>query len=139
MRINREELEAGLWFTDENLKRVPWDGLVRRPKGAVYAHTCFPLEVRHQIYKIRPEGGYGDKDKVFSWCTNLSRSTGRLAVEMVNSGDYDLYEALAILAQCCERCCNVLWDKYLPGEDGYPEYSEEWQKANTCCQFCEGE
>lgn len=69
-------------------------------------------------------------------CCHLSRSTGQLAVAMVNSGDYDLYEALAILAQSCERCCNVLWNKYLPGVDGYAEYSEEWQKCNTVCEFC---
>ena len=62
---------------------------------------------------------------------------GRKAVAMVNSGDYDLYEALAVLSQCCERCCNALWNKYLPEEnEGYDEFSPEWYKANTVCDFC---
>ena len=135
MHIEKEKLKLGLWFTDEAGNYIPYTGEIR-PEGAVYAHSCFPLEIRESIYRIRDDGGYGEKEKVVTFCTHLSRGTGRLAVAMVNSGDYDLYEALAVLAQSCERCANVLWNKYLPGEDGYEEYSEEWYKANTLCDFC---
>lgn len=68
--------------------------------------------------------------------TTLSRLSGKCAVAMVNSGDYALDEALAVMAAACERCMNVLLHKYLNGEDGYEEYSDEWKKANTECEFC---
>ena len=31
---------------------------------------------------------------------------------------------------------NVLLYKYLDGKDGYEEFSEEWQKCNTVCDWC---
>ena len=67
-------------------------------------------------------------------CTALNDE--KLILAMANSGDYTLKESIAILAQCCERCHNVLAYKYLKGEDGYPEYSDEWKKCNTRCDFC---
>lgn len=136
MRIDKSKLKIGLWFTDADGNYIPYNGEVH-PEGAVYAHSCFPLEVREEIYRIRKDGGYGDKDKVLTSCTNISRDSGQLLVAMVNSGDYDLYEAMGILARCCERCLNVIWNKYLPDIDGYAEFSEEWHKANTFCEFCE--
>ena len=139
MKIDKSKLRVGLWYTDEEGNIIPNPNDLVCPEGAVYAHSCFPLQIREEIYRIREDGGYGSKDKVLTSSTTLSRSTGKLAVAMVNSGDYDLYEALAVLAQCCERCCNVLWNKYLPEEDGYPEYSEEWKKCNTVCDFCKEE
>lgn len=135
MKIDKARLKHGLWFTDSGGNYIPYNGEVR-PQGAMYAHSCFPLEIRENIYRIRDDGGYGDKDRIMTGCTSLSRASGKLAVAMVNSGDYDLTEALAVLAQGCERCVNVLWNKYLPDEDGYPEFSEEWHMANTVCDFC---
>lgn len=55
---------------------------------------------------------------------------------MVNSGDYTLQEALVVFSTACERCMNVLTYKYLNGADGYEEYSDEWEKCNTECDFC---
>ena len=57
----------------------------------------------------------------------------------MDSGDYELDEALVINATACERCSNVLDRKYLGKEYGYEEYSEEWQKCGTVCQFCKDE
>ena len=57
-------------------------------------------------------------------------------VAMVNSGDFTLEQAIWVYANSCERCMNVLLHKYLNGADGYPEYSEEWKKCNTFCDFC---
>ena len=136
MRIDKSKLKIGLWFTDADGNYIPYNGEVH-PEGAVYAHSCFPLEVREEVYRIRKDGGYGNKDKVLTSCTNIPRDSGQLLVAMVNSGDYDLYEAMGILARCCERCLNVIWNKYLPDIDGYAEFSEEWHKANTFCEFCE--
>ena len=139
MTIDKSKLKIGLWYTDEDGNRIEHTGDLVKPDNAVYAHACFPLEIREEIYKIRDDGGYGEKDHVITFTTHLSRPTGRLAVAMVNSGDYDLYEALGVLAHCCERCYNVLLYKYLKDDDGYPEYSEEWKKANTVCEFCRKE
>ena len=60
-------------------------------------------------------------------------------VAMVNSGDFTLEQAIYVYANSCERCMNVLAYKYLDGKDGYEEYSEEWEKANTVCDFCRKE
>lgn len=134
MKIDKEKLGIGIWYSDSDMHQLPnRDGDI--PEGAVYAHSRFPLEVRERIYRI---GKDGHRSGPVESCVHLSRDNGRLLVAMVNSGDYDLYEAMAILASCCERCANVLWDKYVPGE-GYPEYSEKWHKANTCCAFCTDE
>ena len=57
-------------------------------------------------------------------------------VAMVNSGDYTLSEAIYVYCNACERCSNVLLHKYLKGGDGYEEYSEEWKKCNTVCDWC---
>lgn len=67
----------------------------------------------------------------------LSKDSQKCVVAMVNSGDFELDEAILVMATACERCMNVLIHKYL-GDDGYEEYSEEWKKANTVCEFCEG-
>lgn len=40
------------------------------------------------------------------------------------------------ISTACERCMNVLAYKYLNGADGYEEYSDEWKKCNTECDFC---
>lgn len=58
---------------------------------------------------------------------------------MANSGDFTLAEALVVWASSCERCMNVLAHKYTDGKDGYEEYSEEWRKCGTVCDFCAGE
>ena len=70
--------------------------------------------------------------------THLGKLSQECVVAMVNSGDYELDEALVVMATACERCGNVLIYKYLNGKDGYEEYSEEWKRANTICDFCKG-
>jgi len=58
-----------------------------------------------------------------------------LALAIANSGDYRLGDAILISANSCERCMNALAYQY--GLTwGYPEYSEEWKKCNTSCDFC---
>ena len=73
----------------------------------------------------------------FETHVTLGKFSQKCAVGMVNSGEYTLEEAIVILVNACERCTNVLDYKY--GEDGYPEYSEQWKKANTVCEFCKDE
>lgn len=135
MNIDKNRLKIGLWYTDEDGNYIPYTDLIK-PEGAVYAHSCFPLELHEAIYKLREDGEYGEKDKVCGFCTHIGRDSGRLIVAMVNSGDYDLYDAIGVYGTACERCMNVLWNKYFPGEDGYEEFSDEWKKCNTVCDFC---
>ena len=71
--------------------------------------------------------------------TTIGGSNEDVVLAMVNSGDYRLSEAIAVFGNACERCMNVLAYKYLGGKDGYEEYSEEWHKANTVCDFCKTE
>ena len=59
-----------------------------------------------------------------------------LVLAMATSGDFTLSEAILVAAQSCERCMNVLYYKYVGAEDGYPEGSEDWEKAGTSCEFC---
>lgn len=68
--------------------------------------------------------------------TTIGSGNEDVILAMANSGDYTLSEALAVYANACERCMNVLAYKYLDGKDGYAEYSEEWKKANTVCEYC---
>jgi hypothetical protein len=73
---------------------------------------------------------------MFSFNNHLGKSSEELVLAMANSGDYSLSQSILIVAQSCERCCNVLLYKYLNGKDGYAEYSDEWMKCNTECKFC---
>lgn len=59
-----------------------------------------------------------------------------IILAMANSGEYTLSEALVVFSCACERCMNVLEYKYTNGKDGYAEYSEQWEEANTICDFC---
>ena len=71
--------------------------------------------------------------------THIGGGSEEVILAMANSGDYTLGEAIIVYANACERCMNVLCYKYLDGKDGYPEYSEEWKKCNTVCDFCKGD
>ena len=75
--------------------------------------------------------------KMMTW--NHYINDEKLILAMANSGDYTLKEAIAILVNACERCLNVLANKYLGDEEGYPEHSEAWEMCNTECDFCKGE
>ena len=94
----------------------------------------------NKIYNLLSKG----KPKTFKHLATFTTTFGgdfsqRCIVAMVNSGDFTLEEAIWVYANSCERCMNVLLFKYLEGEDGYPEYSEDWHKANTVCDFCKEE
>ena len=58
-----------------------------------------------------------------------------VVIHLLGKG-YSLSHAILIAATACERCINVLTNEINP-ENGYLEYSNEWKKAKTTCQFCE--
>ena len=80
-----------------------------------------------------------DSYHVMTGSTHISRNSEDVILAMANSGDFTLGEAIIAYANSCERCINVLCYKYLDGIEGYPEYSEEWQKCNTVCEWCKDE
>ncbi len=73
---------------------------------------------------------------MFTGSTHIGRHSEDVILAMVHSGDYTLSEAIVVYGSACERCMNVLLYKYSDGKDGYEEYSDEWKKCNTECQFC---
>ena len=77
--------------------------------------------------------------ELFSGHTHIGSGSQDCIVAMVNSGDYTLEEAIVAFGNACERCMNVLLYKYLDGKEGYPEYSEEWKKCGTVCEWCKDE
>ena len=169
MKINLEKLNKKFWFEDENGNEIEMDDGVcgsdsinRKFQNGeiVYYKRCFPLE----LHQFTDEFCYHPKNPIikflcrksyrfYKWiakgkdrtyrnildCTTTFGSGQDCIVAMVNSGDYTLEQAIWVYANACERCMNVLLYKYLDGKDGYEEYSEEWHKANTVCDFCREE
>ena len=154
MKIDYDKLEKKCWFEDQNGNEVSGDD----PNAAYYRH-CFPLELVEHIdsYCYHPDNPIirflcRKSKKFYKWISKGKRKTfkpilastcsickqgGETIVAMVNSGDFTLEQAIWVYGKSCERCSNVLTYKYL-GTDGYEEYSNEWKKANTECEFCKG-
>lgn len=158
MKINYDKLNKKSWFEDicgfEVSKEQIKDGEI------AYYRSCFPLELNdrcdeycyhpqnpiikflcrksYRFYKWISKG----KERTFKpiFTSRTSYGSGQdCIVAMVNSGDFTLEQAVWVYANSCERCMNVLSYKYLDGKDGYEEYSEEWKKCNTVCDFCREE
>lgn len=145
MNIDKSKLKTGIWYEDKNGNYIPVreSGLVGElPENAWSAHTMFPLEVRESVTFLRDDAGNRiekDHKPDITWSTHIGGGNSDVILGMANSGDYTLGEAIAVFARACERCMNVLAYKYTNGKDGYPEFSEEWHKAGTMCDFCKGE
>ena len=160
MNINYDKLNKKHWFEDQNGNEITKDQFDE--VEMVYYRRCFPLELHEQVdeYCYHPENPFikflcrrsrrfykwisKGKDRTFRHIftnTTTYKSGQDCIVAMVNSGDFTLEQAIYVYANSCERCMNSLLYKYLDGKDGYPEYSEEWKKCNTQCDFCinEGE
>lgn len=112
----------------------PTDGWIDGVKGR-RCIGCGGTQVRNV------DEPWGDKWDSGHSCNLVGGNMGfipDLAFAIAKSGDYNMSEAILIAARACERCMNALLHKY-GLDDGYPEYSEEWHKARTTCQFCEHE
>ena len=135
MKIDKTKLRMGLWYEDEDGNYIPYDGVVGEyPKPARSRHVSWPLEVREEIWII--DEGKKQSKPDFTFTCHIGRGNEDVIMAMANSGDYTLSEAIAVYANACERCANVLAYKYLNGADGYPEFSDEWKKTNTKCRYC---
>lgn len=161
MKIDLSKMRLS-WWEDErgNVLELEENRLPTEKEREKYCfyHSSFPCKITHEIslYDYNPKGiqkllirlpfiGRRVKDKIGKTfrdiCTINStyRGGSDCIVAMVNSGDYTLEQAIWVYANACERCMNVLCFKYLNGKDGYEEYSEEWQKCGTTCDFCGSE
>ena len=161
MKINLSNMRI-CWWEDEqgNVLELEEDRLPTDEEKEKYSyyHFEFPCQLHHSIshYGYHPRGVQRFLIKLPIIGKQLKKKIGKThkhlgtfnttftcgsdcIVAMVNSGDYTLEQAIWIYANSCERCMNALEFKYLNGKSGYAEYSEEWKKCNTECDFCKGE
>ena len=155
MNINYEKLEKKFWFEDSCGNEVNADDL-----NAYYYIRQNPLAFVKYVdeYRYYPRNPIirflSDRSKKFyKWISKGKPKTFRnlfvvsatysyeqeCIIAMVNSGDFTLEQAIWVYANSCERCMNSLLYKYLNGKKGYEEFSEEWKKCNTTCDFCKGD
>ena len=147
MVIDKSKLKHGIWYEDKDGNYIPSTESASAPKEAETCHVCFPLEIRTEHYRLHdyknPDDGvsrtYHGSDRLLTTCCHIGGGNEAVIMAMVNSGDYTLSEALAVYANCCERCSNVLAYKYLNGAEGYAEHSPEWDKCGTVCDYCKDE
>ena len=158
MKINYDKLNKKFWFEDANGNEIDKEQI--KDGEIAYYRKCFPLEIHDMIYEYcyHPKNPINmflcrKSKRFYRWISKYKERTfinihtttttygsgDDCIVAMVNSGDFTLEQAVWVYANSCERCMNVLAYKYLDGKDGYPEYSVEWKKCNTVCEFCEDE
>ncbi len=127
---NQEEVNSCKHPRGHVVSTAGWiDGVVGRK-----CKLCGGTQIKNSKLWIpwpRKWNGEGSRE-VF---TRTSTWSADLVLAITNSGDYVLLEAITIAAICCERCMNALAEKY-GLKWGYPEYSADWHKCNTVCQFC---
>ena len=137
MIIDKEILNRHIWLEDNDGNIKTFDYVPSKEEIAgMTRHVIFPLEITEHISFVKEDGTEG---KEYDINCHIGSGNEDVIIAMVSSGDYTLSEALMLWSKCCERCMNVLAYKYLNGKDGYEEYSEEWEKANTVCDFCREE
>lgn len=165
MNIDLTKLKRFHWFEDEEGNVYDAKGDLPNDKSFFTYHVVDPCVYREQVdsYTCHPEYEHENNPFYqamlhFKWFRRLmkykyrdhmtfkpffsgnvgfnSKFSQECIVAMVNSGDYTLSEAIYVYCNSCERCTNVLLYKYLDGAEGYPEFSEEWHKCNTECDWC---
>ena len=147
MKIDKSKIKVGIWYEDKDGNFIPSSDSASAPAEAETCHVCFPLQIRTEHYRLHDytnyDGGvsrtYHGSDRFLTTSCLIGGGNESVILAMANSGDFRLSEALAVYANCCERCANVLAYKYLNGADGYPEHSREWNRCNTICEYCEDE
>ena len=158
MKINYDKLNKKNWFEDVNGNEITKEQI--KDGEIAYYRTCFPLEIQDITYEYcyHPKNPIikflcRKSNRFYKWISKCKARTFNhpytvsttygggqdCIVAMVNSGDFTLEQAIWVYANSCERCMNALAYKYLDGKDGYPEFSEEWKKCNTVCDFCRDE
>lgn len=155
MKINRNDLGFNAWFEDGDGNKVTHDDpkaciyVVRNPMRVTTEYSEYSYHpnnklIRYMCRKSKRFNAHMTKKhgKTFKDICTFSTTFGGgqdTILAMTNSGDYTLIEAIDLWTRSCERCMNALSYKYLNGADGYPEFSDEWKRCNTVCEFCKEE
>lgn len=145
MNISKDKLYI-CWYEDDDGNRYPMNfddnsgEAVDVPEGVKLTsyHSRIPCQLTENIdsYIANPDESKGEvKFKRIMSCN--SSWSPKVVTAMVKSGDFTMEEAITVYATACERCINVLWDKYV-GNEGYKEFSEQWKQCKTSCEFCKG-
>jgi len=130
VNIKKEHLKT-LWYEDMegNELEAKEDGFPTKERYIQVSR--FPYVLRTNYIKVEDN----KSERLFSGESTWGEG---LVLNIANSGDYSLSESIIIAAESCERCLNVLIDKYggYGKDEGYKEYSEKWHKCGTSCKFC---
>lgn len=111
-------------------------GLIKGYKGRICTNCgCSQTRKLWQPWGKRWDNG-ANITPLMDGHTHIGGGNAKIILAMANSGDFTLSEAISVYASACERCSNVLAWKYTNGKEGYEEFSEEWKRANTICDFC---
>ena len=143
MKIDKTKLHY-IWYEDQDgNKIIQNDSLViadtEFDKNKVYTyHVKFPFTLKETIDIYNPYAK-GKKPKFKRLMTGESSWNEQVVLAMANSGDYTLCQAIYIYASACERCINVLWNKYIGPNEGYSEDSEHYRTCGTVCEFCKND
>ena len=138
----REEIRG--IYTNKDTCKHPFKCRKRLKECADYAIKCAACGKikysKNRLQSIFAKWSTGpDSYDCVSFQTHIGRGNEEIILAMANSGDYTLGEAIIVFATACERCMNVLSYKYTNGKEGYKEFSDEWKKCGTVCDFCRHE
>lgn len=143
MNIDKVNL-ARIWYESEDgTKRVVNKYVeevdIAKPSVDEYPITFarFPLTIKTEVYRRRPDGGYGTKDRILTAEAGAAEDLVLALATGANEGpQFSLHDALVITSEACERCMNALAHEYGLGW-GYPEFGGEWRECGTSCVMCE--
>jgi hypothetical protein len=117
--------QATLWFEDSEGRVIPHD--IRDGFAPGAAAMCTRSVDLKETWHSRDGGPIASGESTWN--------SDDLVLAMALDG-YTVHQAAIIVASLCERCLNAAhWD-YQTG-DGYPRFSEKWERCNTECKFCE--
>lgn len=100
------------------------------PEGAKYMYSRFPTQLSETTYLLKEDGS---SEPVMGWNSTFPSD---LVTEMVRCGEWDAADAIMVAGQSCSRCLNVLCNRYLGEEEGFPFDSEEYWEHGTECRMC---
>ena len=103
----------------------------QEPEGAKYQYSQFPNILHDSILRLNEDG------------TSTAVMEGNrgfpedLVTAMVRTAEWDVGDAIMVAAQSCERCLNVLCQRYLGADEGYKFGSAPYWDCGTRCKMCD--
>ena len=106
------------------------------PPGFIFHSIRVPCSIQEEMFRCTEDGEVPIATLDKTWPEDLVLAMARPTWWAAWRTRYTLSEAILIVSTACERCRNVLGDRY-GMKWGYKEGSEEWEECGTGCQFCE--